>query len=145
MNEILAPYPIIVHQLVDWGDMDAYQHVNNTVFFRHFENARIAYFARIAWLDIEGGKRVGPILASTACRYRRPVTYPDTLQSATRVTELQDSGFVMHHLIWSEKLQAVAAQGESRIVSYDYGKQEKCLLPDHLRDAIRSLEKEFPQ
>lgn len=61
---------------VRWGDMDALGHVNNTVFFRYFEQARIEALTEAfggAWP--EGG---GPILAATSATFRRPVRYPAT-------------------------------------------------------------------
>ena len=42
--EVLAKYPVIVRQPIVWGDMDSYRHVNNVVYFRYFENARLEYF-----------------------------------------------------------------------------------------------------
>ena len=64
---------------VQWGDMDAFQHVNNTVYFRYFENARLEYFRRPGWFEFERATGIGPILASTQARFRRPLTYPDTI------------------------------------------------------------------
>ena len=77
----LATFPVVVEVDVAWGDMDSYAHVNNVVYFRYFENARIAYLDRIGWsaLKLEAG--LGPILHSTSARFRRPVTYPDRVPS----------------------------------------------------------------
>ena len=47
MSEVLQGYPVTVEIPVAWGDMDAYGHVNNTMYFRYFETARIAYFYRL--------------------------------------------------------------------------------------------------
>ena len=48
MNELLTDYPIVITQEVIWADMDAYRHVNNAVYFRYFESARMAYFEKRA-------------------------------------------------------------------------------------------------
>src|SRR5687767_1167703 len=48
---------------VQWGDMDAFGHVNNTVYFRWFESARIAYFEKIGLNERMRRDRKGPILA----------------------------------------------------------------------------------
>ena len=50
---LLTGFPVVVAQAVVWGEMDAYRHVNNVVYFRYFENARIEYFRRIDWLRFE--------------------------------------------------------------------------------------------
>ena len=36
---LLADFPVLIAWPVQWGDMDAFQHVNNTVYFRWFESA----------------------------------------------------------------------------------------------------------
>jgi acyl-CoA thioester hydrolase len=51
MKELISTYPVIIEIPLAWGDMDAFQHVNNVVYFKHFESARIAYFEKI---DREG-------------------------------------------------------------------------------------------
>src|SRR4051794_8318236 len=75
----LTGFPVVIRLPVQWGDQDAFGHVNNTVFLRWFESARIAYFGRMGLLEMMARDRVGPILASIACDYRRPVTHPDTV------------------------------------------------------------------
>ena len=87
----LAKYPVIVRQAVVWGDMDSYQHVNNVVYFRYFENARLEYFRRLDWFAFERETGIGPILAATQARFRRPLTYPDTISIAARVIGLDSS------------------------------------------------------
>ena len=61
---------------VRWGDMDALGHVNNTLYFRYFEQARIEALHEAfngAWP--EGG---GPILAATSAEFKRPIRFPAT-------------------------------------------------------------------
>ena len=43
-DELLGDFPVCVREPVIWGDMDAFGHVNNIVYLRYFESARIAYF-----------------------------------------------------------------------------------------------------
>src|SRR5262245_7570674 len=50
-DDALAGFPVVIDQDVRWGDLDAYGHVNNTVFFRFFESARIAYFEAIGFVS----------------------------------------------------------------------------------------------
>lgn len=61
---------------VRWGDLDAQNHVNNTVYFRYFEEARAQLF-RQAGPPVAGNK-VG-ILAHASCDFIRPVLYPATV------------------------------------------------------------------
>lgn len=130
---------IIITVPVAWGEMDAFGHVNNAVFFRYFESARIAYLEAI---DFRGDTpdRVGPILASTHCRFRRPLAYPDTLRVHARATLVDEDRFTMEYRILSDQLGAVAAEGGGVVVAYDYAHARKARLPDAVRARIREID-----
>jgi acyl-CoA thioester hydrolase len=138
--ELLAGFPVVVEQAVVWGEMDAYRHVNNVVYFRYFENARLEYFRRLGWPELEEATGVGPILAATQARFRRPLTYPDSIAVAARVREVGADRLTLEHRIVSRRLQAVATEGEGVIVTYHYGRGEKVPVPDELRRRIAELE-----
>ena len=132
----LAIYPVHVPLTVQWGDMDAYQHVNNVVYFRWFETARMALFRSI---DFTSGTGTGPILHSTSCRYRAPVYFPDDIVTAARVTDVGDDRFTVEMAVFSAREQAIAAVGTAVIVAYDYVNKTKATLPAAVRDAIAAL------
>lgn len=141
LSDALADYPVIVEVPVAWGEMDAYQHVNNATYFRYFENARIAYFDRTGVIDaLRMPQGVGPILAETSCRYRAPVTYPDTLHIGARVTELGDDRFQMAYAVYSEHAARITTTGGALVVAFDYAANTKAAVPDAWRQAFESLE-----
>jgi acyl-CoA thioester hydrolase len=144
IDSLLAGYPVIVTQAVVWGDMDSYQHVNNVVYFRYFENARLEYFRRLDWFNLEKAIGVGPILQATSARFRKPLTYPDTISIGARVQEIGDDRFLLQHVIVSHKLVAVATEGLGTIVTYDYTNQRKVPVPDEVRRRIEALEATAP-
>ena len=88
MEELTSKYPVVITQELLWRDMDAYQHINNAVYFRYFEDARIAYFGKAGIEEHMKATGVGPILASTRCDFRAPLTFPDSIQIATVVSEV---------------------------------------------------------
>src|SRR6516162_5998767 len=140
MSEHLAGFPVVVEQTVVWGEMDSYHHVNNVVYFRYFENARLEYFRRLGWFEFEEQTGIGPILHSTRARFRRPLTYPDTILIGARATDIGDDRFTIAHRIVSRNSGAMVTEGESLIVSFHYERGEKVTLPDELRQRIRELE-----
>ena len=79
--------------------MDAFQHLNNVVYFRYFEDARITYFEKVGMLERMEAEGEGPILASTQCRYRIPITYPDQVSVGSCVRELTDGRFTMYYRV----------------------------------------------
>ena len=115
-----ATYPVVVSQPVEWGSMDALGHLNNTVYFRYFENARIALFATWPMEPLGMERSVGAIVAETRCRIRRPIVFPDTVLVGSRVIEAGADSAIIEHAIYSPKLGMVAAIGSANIVCYDY-------------------------
>jgi acyl-CoA thioester hydrolase len=140
VEELVAGYPVVVEQAVVWGEMDAYQHVNNVVYFRYFENARLEYFRRLDWSAFEQETGIGPILAATNARFRRPLTYPDTIFITARIGQLADDRFTLEHRIVSRRLNAVVTEGEGTVVAYHYQQGQKVALPEELRRRIAALE-----
>jgi acyl-CoA thioester hydrolase len=135
----LQGYAVQVEIPVAWGEMDAFGHVNNVVYFRYFESARIACFERLGYPELTTTTGLGPILASTDCRFRLPLTYPDTVVAAARIGAIGADDFMMHYLVVSRRHGRVAAEGSGRIVSYDYGKQCKSPLPPELRARLEAF------
>jgi len=139
-DEQLNGYPVVVELPVVWGEMDAFQHVNNVVYFRYFETARIAYFRELALMKIMEESGIGPILAETRCRFRIPLTYPDTVSVGARVTTLGADRFTMIYRVVSQRHQGIAAEGSGELVTFDYGAGKKIGLPGQLRKHILALE-----
>ena len=63
MRNLLSDFPVVIELPVIWGEMDAYGHFNNTIYFRYFECARIAYLDRMEFMEFKKNSGIGPILA----------------------------------------------------------------------------------
>ncbi len=136
----LAGYPVVIRLPVQWGDMDAFGHVNNTVYFRWFESARIAYFDRLDVWQRRPEDDLGPILAAIQCDYRRQIRFPDHVSVGARVEKIGRSSIVMAHALVSEAAGQLAAQGTSTLVMFDYRAQKPHPVPDELRAKLSGLE-----
>lgn len=139
-HDELEGFPVVVRIPVQWGEMDAYDHVNNTVFFRYFESARVRYLERCGFVESRERQGVGAILHSTDCRFLRPLVYPDTVLVGARAAEVSEDRFEMEYRIVSLDQDAVAAHGRGLVVSFDYGAGEKAPLPEAVRRGIDRLE-----
>jgi len=142
MKQLEDNYPVVLSQDVIWGDMDAYGHVNNTVYFRYFEDARIAYFDKIGVQEHKDKMQIGPILATTNCDFRLPLEYPDRVQIVTRGHILSPKKFNMYYGVYSERFGGMAAEGEGLLVYYDYAGGKSCEIPDAVVTAINALEQQ---
>jgi acyl-CoA thioester hydrolase len=141
MKELISAYPVVIEIPIAWGDMDAFQHVNNIVYFKHFESARISYFENINFFEFINKTGIGPILASTQCRYKIPLTYPDHVTVGAKVETIEKDRFIMKYAVISHKFKKIAALGEGVLVTFDYQNNKKALIPDEIRKRIIDLEK----
>jgi acyl-CoA thioester hydrolase len=140
VETLLRGFPVVIQIPVAWGEMDSYRHVNNVVYFRYFENVRLEYFRRLDWFAYERETGIGPILAATQARFRRPLTYPDTVAAGVRVTGLAEDRFTMEYRLASHALGDIATEGQGTIVTIHYPTGKKVAIPDELRRRITDME-----
>lgn len=139
VQELLDDFPVVVRLPVQWGEMDAYGHLNNVVFFRYFESARVRYLEACGFTDSYDERGVGAILHSTSARFRRPLHYPDEVAVGARVTSSAEDRFTMAYRVVSLEQEAVAAEGEGVVVSYDYRAGAVVPLPHSVVEGVRRL------
>ena len=138
MSKSIEDYPVILSQDVIWGDMDAFEHVNNTVFFRYFEDVRLEFFTRFGVNEYKATHNIGPILASTRCDFKLPLIYPDRIHIGGRFKILSPKKINMEYAVYSEKHDAMAAEGEGLLVYYDYNLGRSCDVPDEIMRKLKS-------
>lgn len=138
-GELLVDFPVTVEIPVAWGDMDAMGHVNNAVYFRYFETARMQCFAQLGLGSIGQSDGVGPILHSASCRFRIALTHPDTVTVGAQIGEVGEDRFVMRYRAVSHQHGAVAADGESLIVTFDYATGSKARVSHDLGARLLDL------
>ena len=121
---------------VAWGDMDAFGHVNNTIYLRWFESGRIALFDRVGVPHEDIGQQCAPILAKTTCTFVAPVKYPATVRVHTTIARIGNKSFTMAYRIERAGDEALVAEGDGVVVWYDYGAGTSAEIPDALRAAL---------
>ena len=133
---LFSEYPIVHEQNVAWGDMDAFGHVNNVMYYRYVESARINYFDALNIFE----QKVLTVVASNQCKYLRPVFYPDQLKIAVRVDELRNSAMRMTYQLFSTAQNALVATAEAVIVCVDQENMQKAAIPEDIREKILKME-----
>jgi acyl-CoA thioester hydrolase len=138
-------YPVKMTEVVEWGDMDSFGHVNNCKYFRYFENCRLLYFSKVGLFltsvrGLSHDNAQGPILARTGAEFKRPITFPDTLRVEAGTTRIGNSSFTMGYRVWSETQQEIAAEGESVVVYYDYANGHSVPLSEEILQKLREIE-----
>lgn len=139
-EEFRDQYPVVIELPVQWGDMDALQHVNNVVYLKWFESARIQYMDSIRFMSRLVSDNIGPILASQSVRYRLPVEYPDSVLVGATAKSYQAGELIHQYGVFSTQKQALTTTGEARMVMYDFNQAQKVDIPDDILQNIRQLE-----
>lgn len=138
--EQLADFPVVVTLPVQWGDQDAIGHVNNTLCFLWYETARVRYLEACDLPTNAHDGQVAPILAAISCNYKLQLNYPDTVHVGAKISRIGRSSITMDNAVYSESLDAIAADGTSTVVVFDYESNRPVRVPEVIRDAIRRLE-----
>jgi acyl-CoA thioester hydrolase len=120
--------------------MDALQHVNNVVYLKWFESARLAYFDRVEFMAGMKTDNLGPILASSSIKYRAPLTYPDSILVGARAKDVSEDSMIQEYAVYSLGQSLKTTSGESRMVMYDFNHKCKAAIPDSIVANIKGLE-----
>ncbi len=139
-HKLLSEFPVVISLAVEWGDQDSFAHVNNTVYLKWCETARVVYLEQIEMWQLIKTQGVGPILAALSCNYRHVVTFPDTVQVGARVTKMGNSSFHMEHAVVSLAHNKVVADADTVVVFVEYEHNRSLPVPASLREAIQKLE-----
>ena len=137
--EELSHYPIIHQQPIHWGEMDAFNHLNNVVYYRYAESARIGYLQALGMFD---GNMV-TVLAQSSCQYLRPVIFPDTLLLGVRCQRLGTTSIVIEYSYYSTAQAAIVATAEAVIVRLESNGQDKKPWTNEERERLLALEATF--
>jgi acyl-CoA thioester hydrolase len=136
----LTGFPIMLQKELDWGDMDALKHINNVVYFRYFEIARIKYFESAGVIEEMERTKVGGILGATECKFLLPLTYPDTIILGASVSQIREKRLTMKYVIYSQKLEKIAAEGSAEIIFVDFASGRSTLISDTILAAINNIQ-----
>ena len=126
--------PFSIELPVRWGDMDALGHVNNTQFLRYLEECRIGWFETLdgGWMD----ERMGPVVASIRCDFRRPIHHPATVRVTLAPEAASARRLVAKHTIVDVDDGAVYAEAEITIVWVDIASGRAIELPPQVTAAL---------
>ncbi|MDX9995808.1 MAG: thioesterase family protein [Rhodocyclaceae bacterium] len=117
---------------VRWGDMDALGHVNNTVYFRYAEQARIEWLLSLGYPDIVAVEE-GPVIINASCTFLKPITYPATVEVRTLIGQPGRSSLPTFYEMRVAGGDEVYAEGAAKVVWWNPRTGKSLTLPDHLR------------
>ena len=117
-----------------WGDMDAYRHVNNTVYFRYMEQARVEFLEQIGYQVAPTGS--APVIINAACTFLAPLTYPGVVEVRFYCGAPGRSSIPSIYEIRLQGEETLYATGEAKIVWMEIATGKSVPIPDDLRTMI---------
>jgi acyl-CoA thioester hydrolase len=86
---------------VRWGDMDAFNHVNNAQYLRYLEEARVQWLASIPGISLTD--RIAPVLVASNVNYRQPIEWPNEIVIQLFVGKVGNSSLTLGHRMLSHR------------------------------------------
>ncbi|HTN64842.1 MAG TPA: thioesterase family protein [Burkholderiaceae bacterium] len=126
----------ITRLAIRWGDMDAAGHVNNTVYFRYMEQARIDWLSAIGCEPNRQGE--GPVIVNARCTFLRQLKYPGEIEILTYVGVPGRSSFeTMQEIRRVDTPDVLAAEGGAKVVWVNYAQEKSVALAPQMRARLQ--------
>lgn len=123
------------HELVlgvSFRDLDAFSHVNNSVYITWFETVRVDYLMRLCE---ESAPQFLPVtMARLECAYLRQVSYGDKVIARAKVTCFGRKSYDMSYQILTSN--RLVAQGSSVLVFFDRAAQRSVEVPEWFKARV---------
>ncbi len=112
---------------IDWSELDLFAHVNNVMYAKYIQAARVNFMEKIGIMKTYQEQRIGFMVAATSILFYKPLFYPGNITIKTLVKETKNTSFILEHDIYNDENE-LCARGEDVIVYFDFNKHEKLLL-----------------
>lgn len=122
---------------VRWADLDLMNHVNNTVYFRYFEQARIDWVTALG-LPLAFDAPAGMVIVHADCTFLRPVTYPAVCEVRVFIGKPGRSSIMHWYELRCSGDDALYATGSAKLVWIDKAAGRSIPLPEAVRRACSS-------
>jgi acyl-CoA thioester hydrolase len=134
-----AGYPHFLEIQTRWMDNDVYGHVNNVVYYAYFDTVINRYLIDRGGLDIHDGRVVG-YAVETACRFLKPVAFPEAIEAGLRVARLGTSSVRYEIALFRRGEDTAAALGSFVHVFVDRaGDGRPTPIPPAIRACLERL------
>ena len=130
----------VEHIPIRWGDMDAMGHVNNTIYFRYMEQARISWFGELVPED-EAWQSTGIVIANASCNYKRAITYPGMVEVKLLVGAPGGTSVPTYYELRVDADPEPYADGAAVVVFINMKTQMPARIPDGIRNKLESIDR----
>ncbi|PWQ95857.1 acyl-CoA thioesterase [Leucothrix arctica] len=123
-----------------WGDSDAFGHINNALYSRYYESARVSYFEKAMDMEFKMDSKEGLILADMKIAFLQQLHYPTEMEIGSRVSRLGNSSLVLDAAIFTKGSDTLVNTSRATLVYFDFKGNDKKVIPESARDLICAFE-----
>jgi acyl-CoA thioester hydrolase len=141
-------FSVLVETVVRWRDLDAYNHVNNSVYLNYFEEGRIAYYFKLAELagvpadSAEVFDGFSTVLASTNIEFKGQGRLHETLVIGIRYTAIRKIFLEAEYGIFNKATGQLLARGTSMQVAVNLKTSKPVRVSEEFTAMAKKLEGE---
>jgi acyl-CoA thioester hydrolase len=119
-----------------WADMDSFGHVNNVVYLRYLEQARVEWMFTTAQRAGVQEFSLGTVVARHEIEYKRPMVYrSEPVRVETWVTRIGNASFTVAYEVKDDDW--VYAVAQTVLVPYDLVKERPRRITTEERDYLK--------
>jgi len=120
---------------IDWADLDLFGHVNNVIFFKYIQAARVDYCESIGLTSLTNSEGNSFMVASSQCQFKKPLLYPGEVIVYVRIGWIKNTSFQLTYQLFDSQGMLVA-EGTDVLVAYNHHQKQKIMITDALREKM---------
>jgi len=122
---------------IDWSEIDSFGHVNNVMFMKYVQAARLNFVDSIGLMKSYRTQKIGFMVAETSCKFKKELHFPGYVTVNTKIAFIKNTSFSLEHTITNADDELVAVATDVLVV-YDFNKNEKALIPEKIKAKMES-------
>lgn len=117
---------------IDWSEIDSFGHVNNVMFMKYVQAARLNFVDSIGLMKLHRTQKIGFMVAETSCKFKKELHFPGYVTVITKIAFVKNTSFSLEHIISNSDGEVVAIATDVLVV-FDFNKNEKTLIPEEIK------------
>lgn len=120
---------------IDWSEIDSFGHVNNVMFMKYVQAARLNFVDNIGLMKMHRTEQVGFMVAETSCKFKKELHFPGYVTVNTKIAFVKNTSFSLEHTITNNDDEVVAVATDVLVV-YNFNKGVKTLIPEIIKSKM---------
>jgi acyl-CoA thioester hydrolase len=125
---------------IDWAELDLFGHVNNVMFVKYAQAARLNYWEEVGIYQNFQKTKQGPMVASVQCDFKKPLFFPGHVTIQTEMVYIKTTSFSLKHDMYNDDGELVATATDVEVM-FDFTENIKIPVPQWIRDRVAETDK----